>query len=156
MLSDRTIEAKDFGAWLGEYLADVAKADVAPALDGVGELLRKGFAAAFASETGPNGQAWAARASSQITAHPDFAGRRLLVLSGDLFFAATTSAGIGNINQLAPQELLVGVSAGSVPYAAFHQFGTSNMPARPFIYATEETVQASANLLADWLLENIL
>lgn len=156
MSTNAVIEAKDFGAWLGDYLSDVARADVAPALGGVGELLRKGFATAFQTETGPDGSGWAARASSTIQAHPDFAGRRLLVLSGDLFFAAATSAGVGNINQLGPQELLVGVMAGSVPYAAYHQHGTSKMPARPFIYATEETVEASANLLADWLVENIL
>ncbi len=43
--------------------------------------------------------------------------------------------------------------ASDVPYAAFHQYGTEHMPARPIIDFTEGDVAIFAEIILGWLIE---
>lgn len=64
-------------------------------------------------------------------------GQPLMVLSGSLRESLTDAKGEGAVVNEQPRSLEIGTS---VPYAAFHQTGTSRMPARPPIVVDEKLV----------------
>ena len=62
---------------------------------------------------------------------------------------AATGLGSGSIGLIQGRELKVGVSSAEIPYAPYHQFGTGRMVARPFVGASEATLDACGELIAD-------
>lgn len=65
-----------------------------------------------------------------------------VVLEGSL----VSVGGPGNISKSPPRGLLFGTN---VDYATFHQTGTSNMPARPPLGLSDETIDMLVNRVAD-------
>lgn len=97
--------------------------DVGPALRRLADLLRTQERERFDRE----GPGWAALADSTV-ARKGLSGQ-ILVETGDLR-ASFTEAGGDHIEHIQRDELIFGTSD---PKAAFHQRGTSKMPARPVI-----------------------
>lgn len=100
----------------------------------------------FTSSVSPDGQAWPPRVILG-DGHP------ILVDKGNLLQAAT-GGGAGHISQIMPRELVLGVR-GDVSGAIYHAEGTSRMPARPFMGATESTEEKIGEQLADFVLERV-
>ncbi len=100
----------------------------------------------FTSSVSPDGQPWAPRVILG-DGHP------ILVDKGDLLQAAT-GGGPGHISQVSPQELVLGVQ-GDISGAIYHAEGTSRMPARPFMGATESTEEKIEERLADFILDKV-
>lgn len=67
-------------------------------------------------------------------------GLRILERSGGLRRSITTRLEAGAL-----------VASSGVPYAAFHQFGTRRLPARPFLALTESDTEEVAQVVAESL-----
>jgi len=52
--------------------------------------------------------------------------------------AASQLGAPGNINRARGRELWLGISDADVPYAKYHQFGTTRLPVRRFFYLRKE------------------
>lgn len=75
-----------------------------------------------------------------------FPSAPLLVLHGDLKASVISDQAPGSVWRPAPQSLAVGTS---IPYAIYHQKGTSRMPARPVIrFAQVDRVNVGKKLQA--------
>jgi len=107
------------------------------------EELQEGFADNFQRAADSAGGAWPQRKDPTPT-HP------LLQLTGALLESTQTDT-----PSIAGRMLQVGVDpssgAGGVPFAAVHQFGSSsrNIAQREFIYATDDVLDACAEIIGD-------
>lgn len=166
-MSIDTIEAADLAAWVNEYADRVINADVSPAMAEIGDILRRGIAQAFSTETGPDGP-WRERkidVGVMRGIFPESFNRPLLILSGDLIEAAAMR-GPGAINRVAAQEITIGVDGSVIPYAASHQNSDRvelvdvgreiDIPARPYIYATTITVDKCQDKLLEFLVREVV
>jgi hypothetical protein len=70
-----------------------------------------------------------------------------LIKSGRMKTAAT--GGAGSVTKREARALSVGVDLGSVHYAGYQQWGTARIDSRPFVGASEETLDAIGELIAD-------
>lgn len=111
-----------------------------PVLDEV----RGGIRENFASESGPDGESWPAR-KARGDGHP------LLQDTGALMQAAT--GGSGNVTNVTARELSTGVDKGvvqgGIPGAGAHQYGYGKIPARPYLGASEQRLDAAGEAIAD-------
>jgi hypothetical protein len=75
-------------------------------------------------------------------AHP------LLVLSG-LLKAAAAERGFGSFVFVGADVLRYGVNKDRIPYAGVHQFGypAKNIPAREYMYLSDEAIRACGSIL---------
>lgn len=103
-------------------------------------ILHEDFEAHFYASMGDDGP-WAPRKDSKP--HP------ILILTGALIEAARDTGSTGNISEVSARELRTGVNAGVVNYAGFHQYGTRYMPARPYVWASEEALDDCLEAFAD-------
>lgn len=77
-------------------------------------------------------------------------GRIYPILRGNGFLeaAATLENGAGNITDIGPLEMRLGVDTGQITYAIFHQLGGKKVPKRPYFFiGAEESGFASAEQL---------
>jgi phage gpG-like protein len=115
------------------------------------EEIRGGIRDNFASQSGPAGEAWPARKVKGD-------GHALLQDTGALMRAAT-GTGPGKVLDVTPRTLSTGVDKseqlGGIPGAGVHQFGYRNIPARPYLGASEERLDKVEELIADRGLEMI-
>lgn len=103
-------------------------------------IIREDFAAHFRNTEAPYGK-WPPRKDN--LPHP------LLILSGDMYRAATQEGAPGNITGVGDRELQMGVDGSVVNYTAFQQDGTRYIPARPFIWLSDEAEDAAFEAFAD-------
>lgn len=75
-----------------------------------------------------------------------FPGKPLLVASGNLRDSLTGSRSPFSVMEMQPRSLAVGTS---VPYARYHQLGTSRMPARPPIIIDDATLNRMLEVAMD-------
>ncbi len=104
--------------------------DLEPLIRQIVDTLEQRFAKAFATEGASSGSMWAPLSAGyrawKLRAYP---GRGILVRTGRLR-GSLTSGGGGGIRVITPRRGEIGTA---VPYARYHQSGTSRMPARPVI-----------------------
>lgn len=105
--------------------------------------------AAFGGEHTPGGEAWAPLAESTVKKKGH---DRILYESGDLLASLVEVGGPGNINEASDHGSIYGTE---VPYAIFHETGTSRMPARPAIGLNDEAVDILADRVANATIEAI-
>lgn len=110
--------------------------DLTPIWPAIAEIFYERERALFSSEgegqwvqLSPSYGAWKSKH------HP---GLPLLVLTGNLRESMTGKGSPFSVYETTPHSLSVG---SSVPYAIFHQLGTSKMPARPPIIIDDATTQ---------------
>jgi len=103
--------------------------DLEPALLPRAELLRTVIDDSFRDETGPNGEVWDGFAESTINRRRQ-ASPKLLVDTGQLRRSIEARAEKGAI--------VFGVAGAAATYAPAHQFGTEDIPARPFLPMDED------------------
>jgi phage gpG-like protein len=97
----------------------------------------------FTGSATPSNEDWPAR-KIPGDGHP------LLIDTGALLQAAT-GGGAGNLTWINNQELAVGVDGGTIPYAATHQYGRGNIPAREFAGLHETAEDECENIIADYM-----
>jgi len=134
-----TSNAPQLAAQLQRYAAHVG--DPQPALERMRALLARGEQEVFGTQGAAIGFHWAAPAEPDRKADP-----QLLVATGALR-ASLTGADAGEVGAV---ELRFGTD---VPYARFHQYGTSKMPARQLLGMPPDVEHGVTGLLAQLLAE---
>lgn len=126
-----------------ETLGDAITADMTPVLEQCAEVELLGqFEENFRNSRSADGQAWPPRKDPRPT-HP------LLILSGDLFTAATFSS------RMVDKHTVEAGVMGTIPYAAAQQYGTEHILPRPYVNFSTETADAIQTRIADFILEQI-
>ena len=126
---------------LRSVMTELETADLSQALSHCRLAIREGIRAAFSAAVDPQtGQSWAPR--KRPYPHPPLMKTQTMAM-------AATGLGSGSIGTIEGRVLRVGVSSGAVAYAPFHQFGTGRMVARPFVGASEQTLDICGEIIAD-------
>ena len=103
----------------------------------------------FGSEGATNGESWAPLSPGyEAQKNRAFPGMPILVRTGNL--ADSLMGGAGAVREITPTSLIVGTS---IPYAAFHQHGTSRMPMRKIIDVPVEVRWRWAKMVHLYLVE---
>ena len=121
--------SKAFEHWLPEFIGEVGRG--------------------FQSSQSPFGDGWAPLKHPRPAGHNP--GSRPLIDTGDLELSLI-GEGEGNITQITNDSLVYGTS---IPYAGFHQHGTSNIPARPFLNVNEDQLSRLANDVAEQIIQSL-
>lgn len=98
----------------------------------------------FTASATPDNESWPPR-KHEGDGHP------LLIDTGALLQAAT-GGGAGSLVWIDSQELELGVLGQVVPYAATHQYGRGNIPAREFAGLHEIAEDECEEILADYVM----
>lgn len=145
-MSQRVIEAGRIAEESARLGQAIQAADFSQELAGpVRGLVLQGIRDNFTGSRDPSGKPWAPRKNIG-DGHP------LLMDTGRLMQAAT-GGGAGHSSAASSRELSVGVSDASVPYAKYHETGTSKMPARRFMGVQERRLAEIDEIIADAGLE---
>lgn len=72
----------------------------------------------------------------------------ILIKTGAMMQAAT-GGGAGAIQRVEPRRLTIGVNGETIFYARFHQTGVGALAARPFVGASDETLDSIGEEIAD-------
>lgn len=145
------VPAEQLGNEIAEMVDSLRHGSFEPALKECIELAHHSIGVNFASEASPHGGGWTPR-KEPGDGHP------LLIESGKLFQAATSSFGEGHAGEVGDREASTGIDAGAVPYAATQNFGRpeANIPARQFEDVDDRTVGAMLEIVADRGIELLL
>jgi phage gpG-like protein len=140
-MQSEAVAWEDLPRHLGAVATALETASMADALAEAKTEIQRGIRAGFNSGIDvQTGTGWAPR--KRRYPHPT------LMKSGALMQAAT-GGGAGSIARVSARQVDVGVSSTVIGYAGFHQSGTSNMAARPFVGAAAETLDLIAEKIAD-------
>lgn len=115
--------------------------DARPAFELMVRVLRQSEQAVFDTKGGAIGRAWPAAAEPERKQDS-----RLLVATGALMRSLAGQTGDSNV-QITPHRLNYGTT---VPYAHFHEYGTSRMPTRPFIGLSQSAARDLVNIMHDY------
>jgi len=132
-----TSNASQLSQQLQRYATAVG--DPRPALERLRRMLAQGEQQVFSTQGASIGVHWAAPVEADRKSDP-----ALLVATGALR-ASLTGEGSGETSEL---QMRFGTD---VPYAHFHQYGTSRMPARPFMGMPTNVVHGASDLFAQLL-----
>jgi len=113
------------------------------------ETLRLGEVDAFANEREPGGTPWAELSPVTIAKK----GHDIILFETGALQESLTN--IGGTNNISEVEDMWSVFGTSDEKAAFHQFGTSRMPARPPVGTNDEAVDELAESIADHAVESL-
>lgn len=140
------ITSDQWPAYLQGVADDLEQADFSDCLrNEVGPVIRDRVDLNFALEQTAGGEPWKALAESTVKRKGH---DRILVETGAMRTAATTR-GAGHRIEVTERELIDGVDSAAIPYAIYHQFGTSRLAQRQFLAINEDTVERLAARVAD-------
>ena len=121
--------------------------NLTPVMQSIGMELESRISGRFESRTDPAGRAWAPWAQSTVDSYSDWGNRRLLDRYGDMLASLSHQATANSVR----------IGFGQ-PYAAFHEFGTTDMPRRGLLFADldagtlgEGDQDAVMDILGVWL-----
>lgn len=122
--------------------------DLTPLMDAIGGLLEGGTRQRFADKKAPDGTSWAnlmpnSEKAKQSTKRKVKKGGGILVFSGNLEQSITHHAD--------PYSVSVGTPK---TYGVYHQFGTDDMPARPFLGLSDDDKADIYELINEHLIPN--
>lgn len=141
MLAER-IMIEDLDTAFTQWTQELIGATFERQLMDLAPVIYREFDSHFKNAQGPNG-AWQKRTRQYPWP--------ILVKTGKLSYAATVANGQGNITRFRDGWAEFGLDVGVVNYAAFHEYGTSRMAARPWCWVSSATVDEAAKLLLDSL-----
>lgn len=144
VVNQTEIAAEDFPAYLRACGERLANGSFAPALKEMKEEAETGILENFHGSHDGGGIAWAPRKRNYPWP--------ILIKTGHLKRSATDEGEPGHIEQIGDRDAYTGTD---VPYAAYHQHGTSRMVARPFEEINDQRVDAMEAILVDYVLDTI-
>jgi len=110
--------------------------------------ISRGFEENFYNQLDDQGNAWPPRKDD--LPHP------LLIKTGLMFAAATNPEHPGHMASVNGETLTIGIYDDVVSYAKYHHTGTSRMPSRRVIYASETTVSRAFDAFEDAVTQEIV
>lgn len=133
------VDASPVVETLKNIMSAMTDPDFSPALQAWIPDLAETWTDGFVSSRAPDGSTWKPLKRARPKGHNT--ARRPLIDTGEMFRSAV-SDGANHIEQVTKNTAEIGTSDRK---AAFHQYGTKHIPARPFIGVSEK---------ADTMLEN--
>lgn len=130
---------EDFAKKIRSLAQTQAKDDLADAKSEIGALFRREQKANFGRTEDSTGTTWAPRKGSPP--NPP------LFFTGKMYAAATTLGAPGNVTQVEHRSMEMRINSSEVPYAVFHQRGTSRMPRREFFYWRKDRLKRARSIL---------
>lgn len=131
-------KALDFIRRLGEHIDDLS-----PLFGDIGEYLIESTQARFDVQQSPDGEPWLPLSPRYARRKPKNADR-ILVLDALMRDTLAYNAG--------PREMEFGTNR---IYAATHQFGRGNIPARPFLGISDDDENEILKLLRDYVADEL-
>ena len=131
--------------------------DLSPAWDEVGDIVRANFEEQFFTEGGyygTGGGGWVPLKPSTIAdrIRRGYCAGPILQRDGTLFESLATKGSPGNINEVRAD----GASFGTqIPYARFHQDGTSRMPKRQIVGLGWDTRSAIIKAISQYIYRRV-
>jgi phage gpG-like protein len=131
--------------------------DLSPAWDEVGDIVRANFGDQFLTEGsyyGTGGAGWAPLAPSTIAdrLRHGYGAGPILYRDGTLMESLNDKGAVGNINEIRAD----GASFGTqIPYARFHQDGTTRMPKRQIVGLGWDTRSAIIKALTQYVYRRV-
>lgn len=140
------VHARDMPDAMRSMARELSSASLVQPLGTCREQVEAGFVENFQNQKGATGSQWPGRKDN--LPHP------LLILSEDLL-RSTQEGGGQHIEEVSDRELSVGTS---VLYAATQNFGDTsrNIPQREFLYASETTLDDCQDVVADYVVSEVL
>lgn len=118
--------------------------DLSPVMLAIGGILESSTRLRIAnSKLAPEGKKWAGLSASTLKAKRNKRGKArgsILVSQGNLMRSITHEASANSV-----------IVGSGMAYARFHQEGTRNMPARPFLGLSTDDYTDVSDLIDDWL-----
>lgn len=132
---------------LNQYLTTLEarlNGDLTPLMEAIGAVLENSTRQRFADKKSPDGVSWATLMPSTIRRKVNKKGQNagILVESGDLMASLTYQASSHRLEVGTPES-----------YGTHHQFGTTDIPARPFLGISEDDKQSVYDMINEYLQE---
>ena len=147
------IQAADMARVMAEGAEDFATTPLNEPLRKSAQELRDGFAANFTSQSAPESGPWPPHAPETIRRH---GVHPLLILSGEMFQAATGEGSRGNITDIEASSLEVGVDLDAIPYARAQNYGLDgHIPQREFLDVDDSPLDACVDHIATHIMQQV-
>lgn len=131
---------KEARAEIKRFANALPKQDLSPIFKEIEYIFRQDIHQHFIDNRGPE-EAWAPHAPETIRRHGP---HPLLRLTYAMHTAATRLGASGNLAIFRPREMISGVDGNVVNYASYQHYGTNRIPARPFIWISDEAEEDAA------------
>ena len=148
----------DLDALFNVWANDIEDGSYESRMDELVPIIQACEAQAFHGQHTPGGEEWAPLAESTIARKGARSGiigphSTILVDTGRLFESLTLEDGTSDTIWITGDRFLT--FGTSVPYAIFHETGTSRMPARPAVGVNAETVDQIGDMVAGFVADKI-
>ena len=139
-------EVDEFKDHLDSWLNEIVEDDYSEALEACSDPIAGMFSEIFTSQVDSQGSAWAPHAPSTVSKY----GEHPLLILHEVMYASLTSDGPEHVEEIVGNELLYGTS---VVYGPTQNFGDAsrNIPAREFMYFTEDGRDKCAEVIMDYV-----
>lgn len=143
-IGEKEIRAEDFGKTADAMAHAFTSMPLTPLMREIKLVAEEAIAVNFLESEEASGAKWAAR--KRVYPWP------ILIKTGHLMRSATTEGEAGHIETVGDREVTTGTN---VHYAAYHQYGTERMVARPFEAVPDSAVHEMEALLVDYIQDAI-
>ncbi len=139
------LEVDQLEGYLNGIVYFFANDSFSDGLNACKKAIGENFIEIFANRQGLSGNAWPAHAPATVQrygVHP------LLILTGTMYTSVTTSGSTGHYEMVGNREMEWGTTQF---YAGWNNDGTSRIPAREFMYWTENGADGVVDALASYV-----
>ena len=142
----------EFVGWISDLNAKIQSGDWADELEAAKEPIAKGFSEIFAAQQASDGSQWPPHSPVTIALHGP---HDLLILTTAMYESLVTPGAPSNVMQAEGRTMEYGTS---VEYAGKQNDGDDdmNIPAREFMFMTDETMDEVLDAIADHFVDNFL
>jgi len=141
---------EDLPSWLGAYADQLAHVDLTEPLTTAAFYLAQEARKCFDEQRSPDGAPWAGWKRPPSAKRGGPASK--LLRNTDVLMASLAGKGQGHIESVMSASMVWGTAVG---YAAYHQYGTRTIPARPFIGVTDAMLEKIDQIVLDYLLRTL-
>ena len=138
---------------LSTFMAAMGQATTRPKLAGVLtnwlQQVAGSLGVGFQQSKDPSGAVWKPLKRKRPKGHNQ--GSRPLIDTGAMQ-ASIVSTGAGHLQEVSDDSAMMGTEDFK---AAFHQYGTSRIPARPFVGISDDMVDLAAEMVAAEIIETL-
>ena len=139
-IGEKEIPAEQFGREAEAMARALETMPLTPLMKEIKLVAEEAIAVNFLDSQEASGQKWAPRKR--------FYPWPILIKTGHLMRSVTTEGEPDHIEQIGDRDVMTGTN---VFYAAFHQYGTERMVARPFEAVPDSAVDEMESLLVDYI-----
>lgn len=147
----RSYSLEDFARRLGVTVDQVARIDFRPALQVCSYLIQNDTRERFRKGEDPDGRKWAPLKKKPRI--PKGRGVDQPLWATGRLVASTGAAAPEHVEELSRDSLVIGTN---LSYAAYHQYGTRHIPARPFMGIGDDLAKKLEDVLVKFAEDEIV